>query len=66
MKKFFTSVPFQASLSKVVYRPVGDAKLVYEKAHSLPILNVINNYTEKGEAIEVIFLVGENDNIRKY
>ena len=65
MKKFFTSVPFQASLSKVVYRPVGDAKLVYEKAHSLPILNVINNYTEKGEAIEVIFLVGENDNIRR-
>ena len=64
MKKFFTSVPFQAKLSKVIYRPVGNAKLVYEKPHALPILNVINNYTEKGEAIEVIFLVGENKNIR--
>ena len=65
MKKFFTSVPFQKNLSEVIYRPVGNAKLVYEKPHALPILNVINNYTEKGEAIEVIFLVGENDNIRR-
>ena len=64
MKKFFTSVPFQKNLSEVIYRPVGNAKLVYEKPHALPILNVINNYTEKGEAIEVIFLVGENKNIR--
>lgn len=64
MKKFFTSVPFQKKLSEVIYRPVGNAKLVYEKPHALPILNVINNYTEKGEAIEVIFLVGENKNIR--
>ena len=64
MKKFFTSVPFQKNLSEVIYRPVGNAKLVYEKPHALPILNVINNYTEKGEAIEVIFLVGENENIR--
>ena len=64
MKKFFTSVPFQKKLSEVIYRPVGNAKLVYEKPHALPILNVINNYTEKGEAIEVIFLVGENENIR--
>ena len=63
MKKFFTSVPFQKNLSEVIYRPVGNAKLVYEKPHALPILNVINNYTEKGEAIEVIFLVGENKNL---
>ena len=65
MKKFFTSVPFQKNLSEVIYRPVGNAKLVYEKPHALPILNVINNYTEKGEAIEVIFLVGENEDILK-
>ena len=44
MKKFFTSVPFQKNLSEVIYRPVGNAKLVYEKPHALPILNVINNY----------------------
>ena len=65
MKKFFTSVPFQepGKLDKVIYRPVGTAKLVYEKAHSLPILNVINNFTKKGEDIEVVFIVGENKNI---
>lgn len=67
MKKFFTSVPYQAKgkLKSVIYRPVGNAKLVYEKAHSLPILNVINNFTDKGEEIEVIFIVGENKDITK-
>ena len=67
MKKFFTSVPYQKSgeLIKAIYRPVGNAKLVYEKAHSLPILNAVNNFTEKGEEIEVIFIIGENENIKK-
>ena len=61
MKKFFTSVPYQKNgkLIKAIYRPVGNAKLVYEKAHSLPILNAVNNFTEKGEEIEVIFIIGE-------
>lgn len=67
MKKFFTSVPYQKSgeLIKAIYRPVGNAKLVYEKAHSLPILNAVNNFTEKGEEIEVIFIIGENEDIKK-
>ena len=65
MKKFFTSVPFQKKLGKLVYTPANDAKLTYEKEHSLPILNVINNYTEKGEEIEVIFIASENDDIRR-
>lgn len=67
MKKFFTSVPYQKSgeLIKAIYRPVGNAKLVYEKAHSLPILNAVNNFTEKGEEIEVIFIIGENENIKR-
>ena len=67
MKKFFTSVPYQKKdkLIKAIYRPVGNAKLVYEKAHSLPILNAVNNFTEKGEEIEVIFIIGENEDIKK-
>lgn len=67
MKKFFTSVPYQkkGELIKAIYRPVGNAKLVYEKAHSLPILNAVNNFTEKGEEIEVIFIIGENEDIKK-
>lgn len=67
MKKFFTSVPYQKNgeLIKAIYRPVGNAKLVYEKAHSLPILNAVNNFTEKGEEIEVIFIIGENENIKR-
>ncbi len=67
MKKFFTSVPYQKNgkLIKAIYRPVGNAKLVYEKAHSLPILNAVNNFTEKGEEIEVIFIIGENEDIKK-
>ena len=67
MKKFFTSVPYQKKdkLIKAIYRPVGNAKLVYEKAHSLPILNAVNNFTEKGEEIEVIFIIGENENIKR-
>lgn len=65
MKKFFTSVPFQSVLTNIIYKPVGGAPLAYDKAHSLPILNVINNCTTKGEEIEVIFLVGDNENIRK-
>ena len=43
MKKFFTSVPFQSVLTNIIYKPVGGAPLAYDKAHSLPILNVINN-----------------------
>lgn len=65
MKKFFTSVPFQEKLTNVVYKSVGSAKLEYDKAHSLPILNVINNCTQKGEEIEVIFLAGDNATIKK-
>lgn len=64
MKKFFTSVPFQTKLTPCEYKPFGEAKLTYEKEHSLPILNVINNYTEQGEEIEVIFLTADNENIR--
>lgn len=65
MKKFFTSVPFQSTLTPCIYKPVGNTPLSYEKSHSLPILNVINNCTEKGEEIEVVFLVGDNENIKR-
>ncbi len=65
MKKFITSVPFQSTINPVVYQPVNGAELSYDKAHMLPILNVLNNNAEKGEEIEVIFLIGDNEDIKR-
>ena len=66
MKKFFTSVSYQKDgTEQPIYEPVGNAKLVYEKRPSLPILNVINNCTETGEKIEVIFIMGNSEDARK-
>ena len=76
MKKFIFIAPLQPvkfdengnvaenQLRKSIYKAVGNSKLVYDQSTRFPIIPVINGYVEKGEEIQVIVVVPNQDSAR--
>ena len=76
MKKFIFIAPLQPvkfdengnvtenPLRKSIYKAVGNSKLVYDQSTRFPIIPVINGYVEKGEEIQVIVVVPNQDSAR--